>query len=150
MENLWVNQYVGIPFVANGRAIEGTDCWGLVWLIYKNQYGIPLPSLASEYQATSLEANAGFIKKQLDELPVYPIRNPEEGDIVLMKIFGFPCHVGIYLTGHLVLHSDPVGKGLSRIERIDSPRIVRMMEGFYRVRHAPNSDSIQTSFSSDS
>ena len=48
----WVEPYIGIPFVEGGRSVAddgGLDCWGLVTLIYREHYGIELPSYDGPY-----------------------------------------------------------------------------------------------------
>lgn len=39
----WVNDYVGIPFVDGGRTREGCDCYGLVCLVFAEQFKVTLP-----------------------------------------------------------------------------------------------------------
>lgn len=38
-----------IPFVDKGRSFEGVDCWGLVWLIYRELWGVELPDYLDAY-----------------------------------------------------------------------------------------------------
>ena len=45
----WTNTYIEIPFMAHGRDKNGLDCWGLIWLTYKEQRGIILPSYDEVY-----------------------------------------------------------------------------------------------------
>lgn len=33
------NDYMHVPYVANGRTMEGMDCWGLVRHVWSNIYG---------------------------------------------------------------------------------------------------------------
>jgi len=41
----WSTQYVGLPHEIGGRSRAGLDCWGLVHLFFREQYGIKLPEL---------------------------------------------------------------------------------------------------------
>jgi len=37
-----LDKLIGIPYQHNGRSYEGVDCWGLVYLFFK-ELGFPLP-----------------------------------------------------------------------------------------------------------
>ena len=37
------SKYLGVPFKNMGRSFKGIDCYGLVWLIFKEERGIELP-----------------------------------------------------------------------------------------------------------
>lgn len=40
----WINDYVGVPYVENGRdRADGWDCWGLVLVVYRERLGLELP-----------------------------------------------------------------------------------------------------------
>jgi cell wall-associated NlpC family hydrolase len=40
----WAAQYVGLPFRDKGRARTGLDCYGLVVLVLREQFGVEVPS----------------------------------------------------------------------------------------------------------
>jgi cell wall-associated NlpC family hydrolase len=44
----WSRDYVGLPWKFAGRSSEGVDCWGLLWLVYREVLGIPIASYAPE------------------------------------------------------------------------------------------------------
>ena len=48
--NRIVEKYVGIPFKDHGNSIDGgCDCYGLVYLIYKEEFGLHLPQVGDLY-----------------------------------------------------------------------------------------------------
>ena len=47
-KELNVEKYVGISYNVNGRDMQSVDCYGLVYLIYKNELGIDLTSFAED------------------------------------------------------------------------------------------------------
>ena len=89
-------KFIGIPYVPFETTFEGSDCWGLVVLYYREMYNIELP----EWGDFLFHEN--FIE----------VSNPEEGDIVQVK----GNHVGVMLDNRRMLHM----KNYSGIERVDS------------------------------
>jgi len=128
-----VSLYTGIPFVPHGRTLEGCDCWGLVRLVLKNEYGKDLPSFASSYGELEKEWLAEVVDNAITSLRPTKVDVPAEGDIVLMTFRGFPCHVGLYVAPNNVLHSDILGRDSSRLSRLSDIRIASRVRGFYRV-----------------
>ena len=130
----WASTYVGLPFEVAGRTKEGCDCWGLVYLVEKEIFHVDVPILRLDYSLAPEELRE-LASTTYSTLNYPKVEVPEEGNIVFMNLFGqeFPSHVGIYLNDGFVLHSDPLGRGLSRIQRIDVPPIANRIEGIYRA-----------------
>lgn len=42
----WVRKYIRIPFRELGRDLTGLDCWGLIWLVYREEQGIEINTYA--------------------------------------------------------------------------------------------------------
>ena len=42
----WLNTYIGIPYVFGGRDHKGVDCYGLIKLLFTEQYDEALPDWA--------------------------------------------------------------------------------------------------------
>lgn len=132
----WTAGYVGIPFIVKGRSLKGLDCWGLVQRVLVEQFMTYVPSLDGAYTEISFQGNAQLIEEQLATCHYQKTDNPIEGDIVVLEYAGVPYHVGIYCTisgTPMVLHTDPFGRGTSRLSRISDPTISTHVEGYYRV-----------------
>lgn len=100
---MWSNNYIGIPFKAKGRTTEGIDCWGLARLIYKNEYGISLPSFSEDYEGTDTERMEDLIAQYKEGWE--SISEPEEGSIVLFRLMGTESHVGVAVSSTQFIHA---------------------------------------------
>ena len=127
---MWHNKYVGLPYLANGRTTAGLDCWGLVVLVYCEELGIQLPSLATEYMGTNPD-NSTIIDLVTQTKEAWEqVTDPKLGDVCVFNILGEPIHVGIYIGEQKFLH---VREGeYSVIESLDSYKWNRRLEGTYR------------------
>lgn len=98
-------QFLNVPFLANGRSFFGVDCSGFVQLIYK-VHDIALPRKASE------QAEIGEVLSFVEE--------SKPGDLVFFdNEEGTIDHVGMVLNNHEVIHCF----GKVRIDSIDSTGI---------------------------
>jgi len=95
----WHKNYIEIPFAERGYSREGVNCWGLVYLIYKEQLKIDLPTYQEEYvtpyDLKELAAIAGRDGASVDWVAV------EEGRLGDVAVFnmngGFASHSGFVL-----------------------------------------------------
>jgi cell wall-associated NlpC family hydrolase len=129
----WVKNYIGIPFVSNGRTREGCDCYGLCRLALEEVYGIALPELSDDYEnALNLRETVSLFEKNRPVLLAAPLAGPEEGCVAIITEQGHPCHLGIYAGGGCILHT--LAKTGSIAQRITHPALAGRIEGYYRVR----------------
>jgi hypothetical protein len=126
----WTNDYIGIPYLGMGRDRAGADCWGLVRLVYRDRYGIDLPDYSEQaYNAADGAETAPLIAAGRDVWSA--VTEPAEGDVVLLRIKGYPSHVGVLVGPAQMLHV--YRDGLTAcIERLDSGVWKHRIEGYYR------------------
>lgn len=143
---VWVKKYIGIPFKELGRDFDGCDCWGLVRLVSKNEFGVDLDSYDDEYIST-IEGDGA-----VHALEKYGINNPGhwekieggaevEGNYILMngiytidgKKYRAPLHVGIVIQPGVMLHTE---EGFDSVwTRYQEDRTIKnRIVGFYRYR----------------
>jgi len=123
---MWANKYIGIPYKDGGRDINGLDCWGLVRLVYKNEYGIELPSFNNEYIITDRERVNELFNQYREGWAIE--QNPKEGDVVLLRLLGEESHVGVLINDKQFLHVNY--KTPAAVENLDSIRWRNRIVGF--------------------
>lgn len=112
------NKLIGLDY-------EKYDCWGVAREFYRLIYNAEL-QLYSYLDPLNTKDISTVIKKQLPDYSL--IEKPQFGDIILLRLFGLPCHVGIYLDENKFLHTK---KGTGSI--VDSiPKWKNRIIGFYR------------------
>ena len=104
----WTTQYLEIPFKVHGRNETGLDCWGLVCLIYLEQFGIELPSYADDY--TDLQDKNYLSKLYENEITNSDIRwlsilrgQEQYGDVFLLPLAGIRVHVAVCVEPGLMI-----------------------------------------------
>lgn len=124
----WCNAFRRIPYRDRGRDRTGVDCYGLVALVNREQFGRRVPDYA---YASSMDrvAVAGTVDAYL-AIDWRKVDAPEPGDLVMLSIAGRPWHCGVYVAPGLMLHA--IDGMLSGIDRLDSVRWHRRFCGFYR------------------
>lgn len=129
----WAGYYIGLPFEEHGRTISGLDCWGLVRLVFGEQYNICLPSYAQAYDSTNNEKELGpLIRKESSKWRRIKKGQEQLGDVIVMRIRGEPMHVGLVLGDHTMLH---VQRNInSCIEKYKKRRWKGRIIGFFRHR----------------
>ena len=105
----WASRYVGIPFKWNGYDFDGAFCYGLLWLVLKNEFGINIPKYPGSHKraAKGVEYARRYTRGHTPLLG----NHWEPGDFLHMKgdrAAGHPpLHVGVCLGGTKVLHVEP-------------------------------------------
>lgn len=132
---MWWNQYVGTPFQAHGRDISGCDCWGLVRLVLRNHFAVNLPEYLGYSSPEAKREVSGMIGYYVgDFVPVFEGKE-RPGDLVLIKIGGVPCHIGIVTEPGSMLHiMDGIG---ATVEAHSEQPWKNRVEGIYRYEQRP-------------
>lgn len=115
------SDFVGIPY-------EVMNCWDIAVKFYSDILGV---SLRDRYSGKAPEdysvvenliyTNKGDFEK---------VDTPEFGDIVLIQMHGYECHIGIFLGDNQLLHTMiPTGSIVDRLSKWGT-RIL----GYYRIK----------------
>jgi cell wall-associated NlpC family hydrolase len=127
----FASQYVGLLFKNRGRTKEGVDCWGLVRLIYKEQFNIQLPSYDDEYDSSyNIKETGETIAEHSKEWEAVEKGSEKTGDVIVMRLSGYPTHVGLVLEKGRMLH---IIEGTDAIvENYEGRLWQRRIVGFFR------------------
>lgn len=130
----WWNAYVGIPYADRGRSHAGADCWGLVRLVYQEQFATALPSFVDDYAHSADPAVEELAAREREGWE--PVQGePAEGDVLLFRIAGRLAHVGVAIGGGQFLHARE--GHAATIERLNSGSWKHRVAGAYRYRAQP-------------
>lgn len=103
----WAARYIGIPYVESGRDGNGLDCWGLLVLIWREQYGIDLPFYDGPHWARGANRAeiAEAIRAEQSRYVEVPVGAEKEGDGIVLRLAGHPLHVGLVLAPGWMIHT---------------------------------------------
>ena len=119
MHPTWLKQYVGIPFNEKGYSQTGSNCWGILYMVYKDRYNILLPNYSHDYTDTRDGSNIKQLIAQEINSSWIQVKTPQFADAISLSIQGQPWHCALYIGENKMLHCE---RGLnSCIERLTSP-----------------------------
>lgn len=117
----WTDKYIGVPFAADGRTMDGLDCWGLVCQVYSHELGIVIPRYDGVFNHQSPVKYfeiAGLMAAERNLWRTVTGRL-NEFDMVSLRTGRHAFHVGIMIDSSRFIHCDnPCGV---TIESIASP-----------------------------
>lgn len=128
MKDFNFEKYVGVPFSDKGETLAGANCWTLARLIYKEEFGINLPSFSNKYELNDEAGIAELIAQYKEGWE--SVDSPQAGDLVLFRILGHESHVGVMIDAKRFV--DIRENRDSVIDSIDSPTIRKRVVGFFR------------------
>ena len=130
-----MQDFTGIPYANHGRGYGGADCWGLVYLFYRDALGLEIPTYEVEMSSRRIAPRhvGPLIAAQKDAhwLEVEPSEK-QTGDVVLMRSGTDLSHVGIYMARDMLLHTE--GGDYSVCVPLNSVTIRKRIAGFYRLK----------------
>lgn len=128
----WWNDYIGLPFLKNGRDRAGLDCWGLARLAYLDNLGIDLPSFGGCYELV----NAGIVEQERLRDDVIQGWSEVTGeaylpfDLIICTLGSNPFHCGLITRPGEMLH---IMAGCDAVVETYTGRgWQRRLEGVYR------------------
>jgi cell wall-associated NlpC family hydrolase len=125
--NVNLRKYIGIPYQDKGSSFDGTDCYGLLRLFYKEELRTILPvywyddSRDRVSITSAVAANLGSWQR---------LEGPEFAAAVLFNIAGLPIHIGCAIDNRRMLHT-LVGHNCA-LESFTKEKWFSRIEGFYR------------------
>ena len=136
MSTVDLTPFVGVPYIHKGESYEGSDCWGLCKIFYRDCLGIELPRYADMYDPVFDLGNCGdAIAEAVTYKTWVPATEPQFATLLTFRIMGHVAHVGIYLGEGDFLHA--FNGTDSCIESLNSVTWANRLHGMYdlETRH---------------
>jgi cell wall-associated NlpC family hydrolase len=97
------DDFVGLPWVDQGRGPDAFDCWGLVRAAFAAGTGIELPSHAGAYDLSDAEEIASLVAGEASRWSPVAAGREVAFDVAVMRLAG-TLHVGIVVGRGQMLH----------------------------------------------
>ena len=126
----WAENYIGIPWEADGEGPDRFHCWAFVCHVQQHQFGRELPAIPNP---EDLLAIARDFRDHPERKRWDLAQDPKEGDCVLMRQARYPIHVGVWLDvdGGGVLHcAQEAGVAFQTLSSLSANGW--RVEGYYR------------------
>ena len=135
----WCAPYIGLPYVPGGRSADAVDCWGILVLVCRQQFGREVPVYDGVFWDKGCDrvALGDFMAVESPKSWVkIPLSEAVPGDGIQFNMMGEPIHVGVIVADGLMLHCER-GKN-SCVEDFNSIRWRNRIAGAFRfeVLHA--------------
>ena len=139
MKPMTLDEFISIAltvkFKDKGRDYTGWDCWGPLYLAYRDILGIQLPSFIDDYvNAGDTQASRRVINDLIlsQKHNWDPVTFPEALDVVLFRFGDTETHLGLMINKTQFIHCEK--KINTVIERINSVIWKKRIEGIYRLK----------------
>lgn len=103
----WLREFVGIPRVVAGRSRAGVDCYGILWLVYRDVLGIEVASYANETLDAKERAEVADLiagGRVISPWRQVEIGTEREFDMVVFRRGGIESHIGVVVEPGRMLH----------------------------------------------
>lgn len=95
------DDYIGIPYLRAGRSSAGCDCYGLVWLLFRDLRGIVMPRYDNAGDDRAVHS-AMIVENRKNWLEVAV---PNVFDVVCFRFNRLVTHMGMMIDETRFLHS---------------------------------------------
>lgn len=119
---------IGVPYKDDGRTLDGLDCYGLLYLVYKSVYKVEVPSLTGVYTGIVDKSDLSVMVESKHTIWSI-VDKPQLGDVLLFRV-GRKRHVGLWLGNGKMVHS--VNNSSVCIEKYDNFYWKEKLIGIYR------------------
>lgn len=100
-----IMKYIKIPFKDRGRDENGVDCFGLVQMIYQDEFKIKLPSYIEMYaNEKDKKAICHAINSEKKLSGWLETTTPKFGNLIILNLLGRPLHLGVMLDENTFIH----------------------------------------------
>lgn len=116
-----------------GRGYDTYNCLDLVKEFYMDFFGLEVKNYFDGGVPDRKEVSSLIETNRGDFIEIKNKRDIKFGDIVVIRLYGLECHLGVVVEGTKFLHSAKnIGSNMDRLERYD-----RLIAGYYRHREVP-------------
>lgn len=123
-------KYISIPFEERGRSHNGVDCWGLIFLVYRDILKIELPTYLEGYENLEDRKEISNIMSNDKHILWEEVETPKLYDVCLFNMVRVPMHVGLCLDKISFMHSFKGNEVC--IEKFNNIKWNKRIVGFYR------------------
>ncbi len=126
----WAETYIGVPWSATGEGPDNYHCWAFVRHIQTQHFSRALPGIPNPEDVLAIAR--GF-RDHPERRRWELIKEPAEGDCVLMRQARYPIHVGVWLdvdNGGVLHCSQDAGVAFQTLNSLSLNGWTA--EGFYR------------------
>lgn len=108
---MWPEKYIGLPYKTLGRDLNGIDCYGLVYLIFKHELGIDLPIINTGYDNGLNCQNVAPVFEQglkdfISDSLFKKTDKIKEFNVILFRRSGYISHIATCVDKRTFIHAD--------------------------------------------